>query len=64
LAAAGGWNVALPEAQRLGMRQGIFQQLRNCLLYGMNPAGGEGLLNTAGATRRACLRTATVTPLF
>lgn len=49
-AAAGGWNVALPEAQRLGMRQGIFQQLRNALLYGMNPAGGEGLMNTAGAT--------------
>ncbi|HAW3351302.1 TPA: DUF2184 domain-containing protein [Escherichia coli] len=49
-AAAGNWNVSLPEAQRLGMRQGIFQQLRNSLLYGMNPAGGEGLLNTAGAT--------------
>ncbi|MGT5837912.1 DUF2184 domain-containing protein, partial [Escherichia coli] len=49
-AAAGNWNVALPEAQRLGMRQGIFQQLRSALLYGMNPAGGEGLLNTAGAT--------------
>lgn len=32
------------------MRQGIFQQLRSALLYGMNPAGGEGLLNTAGAT--------------
>lgn len=44
------WNFALPEAQRLGMRQGIFQQLRSALLYGMNPAGGEGLLNTAGAT--------------
>ena len=28
-AAAGNWNVALPEAQRLGMRQGIFQQLRS-----------------------------------
>ncbi|MDU4995333.1 MAG: DUF2184 domain-containing protein [Enterobacteriaceae bacterium] len=53
LAAAGGWNVALPEAQRLGMRQGIFQQLRNSLLYGMNPAGGEGLLNTAGATKES-----------
>lgn len=50
VAAAGGWNIALPEAQRLGMRQGIFQQLRNILLYGMNPASGEGLLNTAGAT--------------
>lgn len=50
MAAAGNWNFALPEAQRLGMRQGIFQQLRSALLYGMNPAGGEGLLNTAGAT--------------
>lgn len=49
-AAAGNWNVALPEAQRLGMRQGIFQQLRNALLFGMNPAGGEGMLNTVGAT--------------
>lgn len=53
LAAAGNWGVALPEAQRLGMRQGIFQQLRNALLYGMNPAGGEGLLNTNGATRES-----------
>lgn len=50
LAAAGAWNIALPEAQRLGMRQGIFQQLRSALLYGMNPAEGEGLLNTQGAT--------------
>ncbi|EAA7083277.1 DUF2184 domain-containing protein [Salmonella enterica subsp. enterica] len=50
MAAAGNWNFALPEAQRLGMRQGIFQGLRSALLYGMNPAGGEGLLNTAGAT--------------
>ncbi|MEG0234055.1 MAG: DUF2184 domain-containing protein [Hafnia sp.] len=49
-AAAGNWNVALPEAQRLGMRQGIFQQLRTALLFGMTPAEGEGLLNTAGAT--------------
>lgn len=50
LAAAGNWGYALPEAQRLGMRQGIFQQLRSALLYGMNPANGEGLMNTAGAT--------------
>jgi hypothetical protein len=50
VAAASSWNVSLPEAQRLGMRQGIFQQLRNALLYGFNPANGEGLLNTAGAT--------------
>jgi len=47
---AGAWNVGLPEANRLGMRQGIFQQLRNALLYGVKPSGGEGLLNTNGAT--------------
>lgn len=50
VAAAGNWNIALPEAQRLGMRQGIFQQLRTALLFGMNAAEGEGLLNTQGAT--------------
>jgi hypothetical protein len=32
------------------MRQGHFQLARNALLYGMNPANGEGLINTAGAT--------------
>jgi len=47
---AAAWNVALPEAQRLGMRQAIFQQLRNALLYGVKPSGGEGLMNTQGAT--------------
>lgn len=50
MAAAGNWGIALPEAQRLGTRQAIFQQMRNALLYGMNPAGGEGVLNTNGAT--------------
>lgn len=50
MSAAGGWGIALPEAQRLGTRQAIFQQLRSSLLFGMNPAGGEGLLNTNGAT--------------
>ncbi|TKI02734.1 major capsid family protein [Martelella alba] len=49
-AAAGNWGVALPEAQRLGMRQGIFQQMRTALLTGFNPVNGEGLLNTNGAT--------------
>ena len=47
-AAAGHWNIALPEAMRLAARQGIAQQLRNALLYGYNPANGEGLLNAAG----------------
>jgi hypothetical protein len=44
------WGASIVEGQRLAMRQGIFQQLRNALLYGINPAGGEGLLNTNGAT--------------
>jgi hypothetical protein len=48
--AAAVWGVALPEAYRLGTRQGFFQQMRNALLYGFNPLNGEGLLNTNGAT--------------
>lgn len=44
------WGYSLPEAMRLAARQGIAQQLRNSLLYGYNPANGEGLMNTAGAT--------------
>lgn len=49
-AAAGHWGVSVPDAQRLGMRQGIFQQMRNALLYGFNPSQGEGLLNATGST--------------
>ena len=49
-AAAGEWGVSLPQAQRLAMRQGHFQLLRNMLLFGMNPANGEGLVNANGAT--------------
>lgn len=49
-AAMGRWGVSIVEAQRLGMRQGHFQLARNALLYGMNPANGEGLMNTNGAT--------------
>lgn len=48
-AAMGRWGVSIVEAQRLGMRQAHFQLLRNALLYGLNPANGEGLLNTNGA---------------
>jgi hypothetical protein len=44
------WAVAVPAAFDLGARQGMFQQLRTSLLYGYNPAKGEGLMNTAGAT--------------
>jgi len=49
-AAFGRTGSSIVEAQRLAMRQGVFQQLRNGLLYGFNPIGGEGLLNTNGAT--------------
>ncbi|WP_175952870.1 DUF2184 domain-containing protein [Burkholderia sp. BCC0405] len=49
-AALGRVGVATPEAHRLAMRQGTFQQQRNLLLYGANPLNGEGLLNTNGAT--------------
>lgn len=49
-AAAARWGVSIVEAQRLGMRQGHFQLSRNALLYGINPAGGEGLVNATGAT--------------
>lgn len=44
------WGTSIVEAQRFGMRQAISQLLRNALLYGMNPANGEGLLNANGAT--------------
>ena len=49
-AAMGRWGVSIVEAQRLGMRQGHFQLARGALLYGFNPANGEGLVNTQGAT--------------
>lgn len=49
-AAASRWGISLPQAYRLGMRQGHFQLARNLLLYGANPQNGEGLLNAAGAT--------------
>lgn len=49
-AAMGRYGASIVEAQRLGMRQGTFQQMRNALLYGFNASNGEGLLNTNGAT--------------
>lgn len=48
-AAMARWGMSIVEAQRLGMRQGHFQLARNALLYGLNPAAGEGLLNAPGA---------------
>lgn len=50
IAAAARYNVGLPSAQELAMRQGIFQQLRSMLLYGYNSGNNEGVLNTQGAT--------------
>lgn len=50
IAAAAAYAVALPNAQDLACRQGIFQAMRNGLLYGFNPAQGEGLINTPNAT--------------
>jgi hypothetical protein len=47
-AAAGTWGVSIDAALRLGSRQGIFQQLRNQLLFGVN--ANEGIVNMAGAT--------------
>jgi hypothetical protein len=49
-AAASNWGFSIVEAQRLGMRQAHFQLLRNSLLYGLNPANGEGLLHASGTT--------------
>lgn len=49
-AAMSNWGVSIVDAQRLGMRQGHFQLMRSALLYGMNGANGEGLINTSGAT--------------
>lgn len=49
-AAQAAWGVSIVEAQRLGMHQGHFQLSRTALLSGFNPASGEGLLNTNGAT--------------
>lgn len=44
------WGVNIVEGYRLANRQGIFQANRNLLLYGMQPANGEGIVNTPGAT--------------
>ena len=49
-AAAGRWGVAIQQTYRLGMRQAHFNIMRTALLYGLNPASGEGLANAAGAT--------------
>ena len=50
IAAGAAYAVSVPQAQKLAMRQGINQFRRVMLLYGLNAANGEGLLNTSGAT--------------
>src|SRR6516164_5664293 len=47
-AAMGRWGIPIVEAHRLGVRMATFQLERNMLLYGMNSANGEGLINTTG----------------
>lgn len=49
-AAAGNWGFSIVDAQRLAMRQGHFQLIRDGLLRGFNPVNGEGLINSQGAT--------------
>jgi hypothetical protein len=48
--AAGQWGYSLVDALRLSNRQGHAQQLRNMLLYGINAANNEGLVNSPNAT--------------
>ncbi len=47
--AAANFAVPLPQAQDYAMEEAIYQQMRTMLLYGFNPANGEGLLNTPQA---------------
>lgn len=49
-AASGRWGFSLPEATRLANQQAVVNTARTALLFGMNPANGEGLLNANGAT--------------
>jgi len=49
-ARAGVYGFSLVEATRLANQQGFVNTGRTALLYGMNPANGEGLLNANGAT--------------
>jgi hypothetical protein len=48
-AATAEWGASIVEVQRLGMRQGHFQLLRNMLLYGNLPGNNEGLINAPNA---------------
>jgi hypothetical protein len=50
VAAAGVWGFSLPEAYKLGHRQGHFQLARDASLKGMNPQNNEGFLNSPRLT--------------
>ena len=49
-AAVARWGTSINEMYRLGHRQAHVQLARTALLYGFNPANGEGLVNANGAT--------------
>jgi len=49
-AAVSRWGAGIQQVYRLGMRQAHFQLMRLALLFGFNPASGEGIINAAGAT--------------
>jgi hypothetical protein len=49
-AALARYNMGIDQAQTLGMQQAHFQLDRIALLYGMNPANGEGIVNATGTT--------------
>jgi hypothetical protein len=49
-AMAAAWGTSIVEAERLAMRQGHYQLLRNKALFGEFPSNGEGWLNATGAT--------------
>lgn len=49
-AAANRWGHAITQLYRLGSQQAHFQFMRTALLFGINPALGEGLINAAGST--------------
>lgn len=48
-AIAGMWGFSLPEAYKLGHRQGHYQLARDACLFGMNPQNNEGVLNGPNA---------------
>lgn len=49
VAAGAAYNVAVPSAFSLALKQAHFNQLRDLLLYGFQPEYGEGMLNAVGA---------------